>query len=236
MKSIEQFVNETKGKGFNMDGAYGVQCVDGWRKFCNYFDIPEYTTDTNWADGYWTFNRERYSKWFDFITDPAELKDGDWCVWARKKGSSHPSSHIGMYWKGKCYGQNQGAKVFNLKKTDFSDIIGAFRPKNIPVYDTDKPKTNEEIAREVLQGKYGNGVDRYNALISMGYDYNAIQSIVNDMIAESKHSPVKSIHTVALEVIAGLWGNGSERKSALRKAGYNYERVQREVNSILNGD
>ena len=45
----------------------------------------------------------------------------------------------------------------------------------------------------------------------------------------------KSIHEIALEVIAGKWGNGAERKDALVKAGYDYSSVQAEVNKILKG-
>ena len=43
----------------------------------------------------------------------------------------------------------------------------------------------------------------------------------------------KSIDELALEVIKGLWGNGSERKNALEKAGYDYNAVQAKVNQIL---
>lgn len=43
----------------------------------------------------------------------------------------------------------------------------------------------------------------------------------------------KSVDEVAREVIQGKWGNGSERKNRLTAAGYNYNEVQKKVNSIL---
>lgn len=43
----------------------------------------------------------------------------------------------------------------------------------------------------------------------------------------------KSITTIAYEVIRGTWGNGALRKSALTKAGYDYELVQARVEEIL---
>lgn len=43
----------------------------------------------------------------------------------------------------------------------------------------------------------------------------------------------KSVYDLALEVIAGKWGNGNERKSRLESAGYNYQEVQNKVNEIL---
>lgn len=54
------------------------------------------------------------------------------------------------------------------------------------------------------------------------------------IVAPSKPSG-KTVHEVALEVIAGKWGNGNARKVALEKAGYNYNAVQAEVNAILAG-
>ena len=40
-------------------------------------------------------------------------------------------------------------------------------------------KSNEEIANEVIEGKWGNNPSRKEKLVAAGYDYNAIQSIVN---------------------------------------------------------
>lgn len=44
---------------------------------------------------------------------------------------------------------------------------------------------------------------------------------------------IKSLETVAVEVIQGKWGNGNERKKRLTAAGYDYTSVQKIVNSIL---
>lgn len=44
---------------------------------------------------------------------------------------------------------------------------------------------------------------------------------------------IKSIHELALEVIDGLWGNGEDRKNRLEAAGYNYQEIQNEVNSLV---
>lgn len=43
----------------------------------------------------------------------------------------------------------------------------------------------------------------------------------------------KSINEIAKEVINGKWGNGEERKRKLEKAGYDYKKVQKEVNRII---
>lgn len=46
-------------------------------------------------------------------------------------------------------------------------------------------------------------------------------------------TPTKSVEEVAKEVIAGKWGNGEERKTRLRAAGYSYTAVQTKVNEML---
>lgn len=43
-------------------------------------------------------------------------------------------------------------------------------------------KTNEQIAKEVIQGKWGNGATRKKKLTEAGYDYAAIQKLVNKML------------------------------------------------------
>lgn len=46
----------------------------------------------------------------------------------------------------------------------------------------------------------------------------------------------KSVEELADEVIAGSWGNGSERRESLINAGYDYDAVQNRVNEKLGAD
>lgn len=43
-------------------------------------------------------------------------------------------------------------------------------------------KTVYELAREVLDGKWGNGADRKNRLTAAGYDYAAVRKKVNELV------------------------------------------------------
>lgn len=95
-------------------------------------------------------------------------------------------------------------------------------------------KTNEEIAREVIAGKWGVGVVRKKRLEQAGYDYITIQNIVNRSLITVSHK--KSLNQLAKEVINGEWGNGATRKKKLTEAGYDYAAVQKEVNRILLGE
>lgn len=126
----KQFYNKYIGRGIDYDKAYGIQCVDGFKLACQELGIPVKATPNNWADGYWLYrNSLGYNKYFDYIYDYKDFKNGDWVIW--KQGSaSHPSSHIAMYYNGKSFGQNQGGnRSFNLKATNFNDALGALRPK-----------------------------------------------------------------------------------------------------------
>lgn len=91
-------------------------------------------------------------------------------------------------------------------------------------------KTDEDIAKEVIAGKWGNGTDRRDKLTEAGYDFMAIQSIVDRILTTPQ---LKSITEVAKEVIVGKWGNGAERARRLTEAGYNANEVQKEVNKLM---
>lgn len=60
-------------------------------------------------------------------------------------------------------------------------VEGGVKPV-VPTVPAPTKKNNEEIAQEVIDGKWGNGDDRINRLAQAGYDYNAVQAIVNDRL------------------------------------------------------
>lgn len=96
-------------------------------------------------------------------------------------------------------------------------------------------KSNQEIAKEVLAGNWGNNPERRNKLIAAGYDYNAIQAIVNGQVGNPTTAPRKGNETIADEVIAGAWGNNPERQNRLAAAGYDYAAIQAIVNRKVGG-
>ena len=92
-------------------------------------------------------------------------------------------------------------------------------------------KSIDEIATEVLAGRWGNNPERKQRLEAAGYNYEAVQAAVNQK-AKSGASAKKSVSAVAQEVLAGKWGNNPARKKALEAAGYDYNAVQAEVNRL----
>lgn len=58
-------------------------------------------------------------------------------------------------------------------------------PNKLGEYKSDSKsvkKTNKEIANEVIAGKWGNGAQRKKKLTEAGYDYSAIQKLVNQIL------------------------------------------------------
>lgn len=125
------------------------------------------------------------------------------------------------------------AKYYGLgrKETPKPAPTPAPSPKPTP----SPKKSNTEIAKEVIQGKWGNGAERKKRLEEAGYNYAAVQKEVERLLAQQKKPAKKSVDEVAREVIAGKWGNGAKRVYNLTKAGYNYVAVQKRVNEILRG-
>lgn len=99
-----------------------------------------------------------------------------------------------------------------------------------------------ELIVDILK-RYGWGIDKvtkhqdYNKkhcphrTLDMGWDrfIKMIDAKLNPVVV------LKSVSEVAQEVILGKWGNGATRKTKLTEAGYDYNKVQAEVNRIVNG-
>ena len=61
-------------------------------------------------------------------------------------------------------------------------ICSAVNASDLQLVKTTAGKTVDELAREVLQGKWGNGSARKQKLTAAGYDYSAVQKRVNELM------------------------------------------------------
>lgn len=64
-------------------------------------------------------------------------------------------------------------------------------PKPADPEPTPTKKTNEQLAEEVLEGKWDNGEARKKKLTEAGYDYQAVQDIVNKKLGINKEPAVE---------------------------------------------
>lgn len=88
---------------------------------------------------------------------------------------------------------NAEATLAKLKAAGFEGYITtkgetvkqtvAATPAPAPAPAPKPKKTNEQIAKEVINGDWGNGADRKKRLADAGYDYAAVQKLVNKMLS-----------------------------------------------------
>lgn len=102
-------------------------------------------------------------------------------------------------------------------------------------------KSLDEIAKDVIAGKYGNYPERKTRLEAEGYNYSQVQGRVNELVNSNKPSQASApsqpagddLLTLVKKTIRGDFGNGQARRNAL---GSRYDEVQRQVNlNLKNG-
>lgn len=156
--------------------------------------------------------------WFKNYLQVSTIASYGYSIWCAKYSSNKPNITSNYdIWQYSSTGRINGINGNVDMNYMYNNIIGN---------QSTSEKTIDELAREVIAGKYGNGEARKKAL---GDKYNQVQERVNQLLKQ----PKKSVEEIAREVIAGKWGNGNDRKNRLTNAGYNYNEVQNKVNSLL---
>lgn len=150
--SVEEFRNAVIGKGIDVDGAYGVQCVDLFNYFNKIVNDGVYIncSPSGYAKSIYEnrYNNDALNYYEDIGN--GSMQPGDWAIWGNCDIA--PYSHIAMFIRdngngtGVFLGQNQNddrnACEINLP---YRGKIGALRPKiyviqqNIPT----RPETVE---------------------------------------------------------------------------------------------
>ena len=92
-----------------------------------------------------------------------------------------------------------------------------------------------KIPAVLCEGGFMDSANDYKIITSVkgqeAYARAVAEGLIEFLNLQKKQN--KSIIELANEVIKGLWGNGDERRQRLALAGYDYNAVQSEVNSIL---
>lgn len=129
----------------------------------------------------WNEDSGNAKKWEQFkarltgVATTANLKKTDDIVYRIRKSANDAKSQIGAY-------KNlESAKALADKNSGYS-VFEKDSGKLVYTPGTGNKKTVTEIAKEVIQGKWGNGEDRKNRLTKAGYDYQAVQAEVNRLM------------------------------------------------------
>lgn len=190
-KTPDAFINATIGRLYDMDRFPKNQPYQCW-DYADYFWQNEvgrmFTTKTGSVRDAWIKCRTiNQGKQFDLVTDKKKLKKGDWVIF-----NSGYDGHVGIVKSVvktgvsvMIQGENQGSIYVNVMNRTLSDFLGAFRYKEWNKTEqkpNTKKKTNTEIAKEVIKGLWGNGEERKKKLEKAGYNYSAVQKIVNKLL------------------------------------------------------
>ena len=88
-------------------------------------------------------------------------------------------------------------------------------------------KSVEEVAEEVIEGRWGNGTERMTKLAQAGYSYNEVQSIVNELLKNVSYYPRCGLGfvslTSALNSIKVDSSYAFRKKIALKNGIYDYQ-------------
>lgn len=213
------------GLSANYNNFFGLKCGGSWKgKSVNLKTKEEYTIGnvTTIRDNFRVYDSVEagVKGYYDFIsmTRYANLRTAttplQYCQYLKADGYATSSTYVNTLMN----------TINNLGLTKY-DQEGY--NDNVQVA-TSSNKSNDTIAQEVIDGKWGNGEDRKARLESAGYNYSVIQNLVNMKVANKKSNSV-----IAREVIQGKWGNGEDRKRRLQNAGYNPATIQSLVNEML---
>ena len=136
-------------------------------KYCDYFKNLGYQVgvyaNKNWFTNYLDYNL---------------LKSKGYKIWLAHYGVNQPGLDCDIWQytdKGVVSGITANTVDLNTMYNDFTQS-GQQTTKSIT-----------EIAQEVISGKWGNGNDRKTRLTNAGYNYNEVQSKVNELLGSSNN-------------------------------------------------
>ena len=216
-------VEEDAGGRHYLSGAGKAAITAGIKGFC----------ETMESKGYYT-GVYASSSWFSTLIDASIPNRFD--CWVANWSNSNPGSPAHGLWQfGGETNKIRSNKIAgytvdqNYAYKDYPSIIksgkmNGFGSSSVAPVPTPSKKSNEEIANEVLAGQWGNGEDRKNKLTAAGYNYNAIQAIVNQKIGASPIQPATQTYTIK---------SGDTLSSIASKYGTTYQELAR-INGISN--
>lgn len=112
---------------------------------------------------------------------------------------------------------------YNWNQNQFDALVSfAYNVGSIKQLTSNGLRTITEIADRMLLYTKANG-KTLSGLVKRRKEEHDL--FVLNIVTEKK-----TVEELVQEVINGVWGNGTERKKALEKAGYDYKKVQAQVN------
>lgn len=226
--------------GIGTDGRIGMyveECNRAWTSSSAWNDQQAVTIEVANCStgGEWPVSDAAWESLVDLCVDICQRNDIPELVWTGDSSGSLTTHD--MFASTNCPGPYLKSRMALLASEVNARLNGeTTEPSKPQTSVTDVPaKSVDELAREVIEGKYGNGDARVRAL---GSRYDEVQARVNEILGGGSSAskptlkPAVDIDDLARRTINGEFGNGDARKKAL---GSNYAAVQARVNEILGG-
>lgn len=201
--------NPTIGVFYDMEDADGYKSKNGLNPYSNGGKLTEFCKIFCKAIEAAGYKAGVYANldYFRNVLDKSSLSD--WIIWLAQWGPSKPSMECDI-WQYSSDGSFSGVSGRFDVNYLYTYVETESTPETVPVGD----KTIDELAQEVIEGKWGNDEDRKNRLTAAGYDYYAVQNRVNEMFMDA---PV--VHTIkkgeTLTSIANDYGTTVEALAKL---------------------
>lgn len=215
---MSDFVSSHIGKSYDLDGAYGAQCVDGLNAYLVWGGKSRISHGNAWDIGAgWQSNGlSGYCTQVAF----SNIRDGDICFWNYYGVlNGHVYGHVAMYYQGKYFGQNQGTTgnggPFNLMALGTPSLI--LRPNFITTLSWVIPSENRSLSTSEMQN---NAKCFYGYMNKVhGWSLNACAGVLGNMQVESSINPNR--HEVGGGSGFGLvqWTPGSKCTNYLNSRG-----------------
>lgn len=242
-KLAEVFYNIVKNKTFDFPLFIDVETTPtsakatvttGVNIFCNYLRKKGYKSGVyaSAVSGFVDRIDVKYLnpcvyKWVASYSYKPSAVGSEYCLW-QKSSTGRVNGINGNVDINECYVDFKSAKTTPANKALTIDDI---HNKYYEIY--------KRYASDVISGKYGNGTERKNKLVSLNIDYNYCQSIVNEIINKSAKTAKETAKTkynkITNDIISGKYGNGEKRFTNLKNANFDYTYAQMLVNNILKG-
>lgn len=203
MISLKEFINKTKGTYVNVPGWQKNQCTSLVQAYIiECLGKPKLT----WGNAI-DFDENLVSQGIGKIVKKGQY--GDIVVFNRNK-----YGHVAIFIDDNTMYDQYNGKVAGYVKMQSNPVF--VRPNVTLIPDkVEVKKSVEELAKEVINGKWGNGADRKNRLTNAGYNYSEVQAKVNQLL---------KVNTAPVQ----------EKVYYIVKAGDNLTKIAKKYNTTVN--
>lgn len=196
-QEVRNFLDSLVGQKVNAKaGVYSGQCVSLIKALFEFLGVPNpYGARGNAKDAGDTYLRQGIAR------------NGD--GWLRIVVNRNMGGGYGHIWIDLAnevnYEQNGARALITTKNTrPYSQRQQVVNLDQYIKADAPARKSNETIAQEVVDGKWGNGEDREARLKNAGYDYATVQAIVNRLVSTPAPTPATYYTVKGGDTLSGI--------------------------------